>query len=390
MILKGSTFSGIFFLAPPGFVSGAVFLWLQRTDSLWLVLPVFATGGTCRGKMAGCGKQNLCLKKHIKGLFWGLGNQTSHSAAKYKSMLELLDLFWSFVFCLLWPESHSLFYFVYILFFSLSFTLAFIWVYFTSSHPHNYHCLRTHNLIQISLKNCMFRFSFPWKHSDFLYLKCDVNGTWMIVTQTLAVTDWSFLPKSLHTGPLRNTHLKESSIEKAALELRSGSPPSLCQDNTDATQTQAEVAVQQMWVQRYLTLTDSDEIFIKSSGPGVPTSVIISFNWSMSTTYTWRKTGGMEGVGDEERGVNVPSEEDDLSTKWVFNDTSKTKANGILHQQLKVSYSVMHCWSLRKTQIQNNRNIYMQFGLWRKHNVHVKRFWGFSVDTDTKVSGLFN
>lgn len=27
-----------------------------------------------------------------------------------------------------------------------------------------------------------------------------------------------------------------------------------------------------------MALTDSEEIFIKSSGPGVPTSIIISFN----------------------------------------------------------------------------------------------------------------
>lgn len=41
--------------------------------------------------------------------------------------------------------------------------------------------------------------------------------------------------------------------------------------NTEATNTPAGGAV-------HLTLTDSEEIFIKSSGPGVPTSIIISFN----------------------------------------------------------------------------------------------------------------
>lgn len=30
-------------------------------------------------------------------------------------------------------------------------------------------------------------------------------------------------------------------------------------------------------------LTDSEESFFKSSGPGVPTRSMISFNWSMST-----------------------------------------------------------------------------------------------------------
>lgn len=41
--------------------------------------------------------------------------------------------------------------------------------------------------------------------------------------------------------------------------------------------------------ERAVALTDSEEIFINSSGPGVPTSSIISFNWSISTDDSRKK-----------------------------------------------------------------------------------------------------
>lgn len=77
---------------------------------------------------------------------------------------------------------------------------------------------------------------------------------------------------------------------------------------TCATQRRGkEEATTLRWMGRW-TLTESEEIFIKSSGPGVPTSIIISFNWSMSITLAWRKTKKnqkMEGLYEGDRMSNM-------------------------------------------------------------------------------------
>lgn len=74
---------------------------------------------------------------------------------------------------------------------------------------------------------------------------------------------------------LDQTDSCEEATENQQLQRKAGAVPA--QSGRGSTQTGAR-AGKQRHNGRFLTLTGSEEIFIKSSGPGVPTSIIISFN----------------------------------------------------------------------------------------------------------------